>query len=265
LPQKGSKERVKQRVCDQCYELHQNDKDGNITETRDTAQQTALKLKAQLKDLHQQASWFKNFLLQINSEVAGGESMDPNAPNSDDEFVEETALEPARLDSSTISLGAATSKERLKAAVMQLAGEDQEVRDLILQSSRRWRATCADVKKTSEANSNRESEISDLEREYRDDAKKLKDICKQNENMERDLRSKGRTEEELHHLQEETTSSQQYRDNLKTRLATLEASLPLSTSSSSGISTVSWGAGSPETGQAERCNRPCVRVGCILM
>eukprot|EP00928_Gymnodinium_smaydae_P041386 TRINITY_DN28018_c0_g1_i1.p1 TRINITY_DN28018_c0_g1~~TRINITY_DN28018_c0_g1_i1.p1 ORF type:complete len:397 (+),score=90.30 TRINITY_DN28018_c0_g1_i1:158-1348(+) len=58
-----------QRVCDPCFELHQHDRTASISEKLSKNRLVEASLKADLKDKHQQAEWFRYFLRRIDAEA----------------------------------------------------------------------------------------------------------------------------------------------------------------------------------------------------
>merc|ERR1739848_163512 len=117
-------------------------------------------LQAQLKEMHLQASWFRDFLLKIASDIPRNEataarvsprtslnngsghavsSVDGGTGNPFD-TVEDDAQDLASFSS------VGSSQERLNAALAKLS--DGELRALIVRSRIRWKEVCDEVQRS---------------------------------------------------------------------------------------------------------------------
>lgn len=155
----------KQRVCDPCCELQQHDKTALLAENRSHHKQAEAVLKANLKEKHENAQWFRDFLQIVVSETLVG----------DLEAADETETS-----------NASPSSSATEAPVAQSSGDSSPIspgRAALLametKTRRRWTQVC-DLRKKNEAELDKllsESESLETELQTRNaDAKQLADV-----------------------------------------------------------------------------------------
>lgn len=243
LPSKGSK----QRVCDPCHEWRKNDKSATLTENLSNNRQVEISLKSDLKDKHQQAEWFKHFLVQIAGEAnvsasnyvmlpsprgQGGslESSVVSVPSVEEVQVAASAGadgDAARLQASSGMLeDLAELPDSLRAAIGGLA--DSEVQFLIVRARRRWHEVCAELAAAKAENGRLLEDCEALDRECHKSMASEKELNKAIKNMEKELNNRAMHEALRDQLRLKTIEQQEELDGLKERILTLEATRPSS-------------------------------------
>jgi len=243
LPSKGSK----QRVCDPCHEWRKNDKSATLTENLSNNRQVEISLKADLKDKHQQAEWFRSFLVKIAGEanVSGSNYVMLPSPRTDAGSVEssfasapsgEEAQAAANVGSdgdtgstqtpSGMLEGMAELPDSLRAAICGLT--DGEVQLLIVRARRRWHEVCLDLAAAKAENGGLQKDCEALDREYQKSMASAKELKKAIKSMENELRNRAMHEALRDQLLLKTNEQQEELDGLKERILTLEASRPSS-------------------------------------
>jgi len=252
VPQKGTKA----RVCDPCNDLSRIDTHSELTDSLTTSRQMETSLKSNLKEMTQQADWFRSFLLQITSEANappggvhswGGSTTLPassatyaETPSVDyedtagdiassfvttnSELVTEEELEAPERSASPFETSSAGSKDGLSVVLANL--RNPEIADLIARSRRRWKETCVEVSACREENGRLEMDIEVLDRDYSDQQQEIKTLYKAVKNMEADLKNRSIREAERDELKHRTEQLQSELDGLNQRRATLEEGLP---------------------------------------
>lgn len=259
VPQKGRKA----RVCDPCNDLSFVDQHSTLTDSLATTRQMETSLKNNLKEMTQQADWFRSFLLQITSEGDAPAAFHCRAtptgsycevpskrPSADDEdatgdlassyvttnseLVTEEELEaPQRLEASArqghspeLESAPTASQDNLSSVLANL--RDPEIADLIARARQRWKDTCEEVATCREENGRLEMDIEVLDRDYAEIQQEIKQLYKAVKNMEADLKTRSVREVERDELKHRTDEKQTELDGLHQRMATLEESLPSS-------------------------------------
>lgn len=282
VPQKGSKA----RVCDTCHDLSRVDKHSALTDSLNTSRQVETTLKNHLKEMTQQADWFRSFLLQISSEAnappggvhSPGPSTDIDSNMSSfcptesflaatDTFagaVGSTDEGGAGVDvaSSFVttnselvteeelmedpSSSSAAAQDGLSLALASL--RNREIHDLIHRSRRRWKETCQEVATKREENGRLEMDIEVLDKDYTECQQEIKQLYKVVQNMENDLKQGSLRQAERDQLKQRTEVMQEELNGLQQRMATLEDAMPRSSSTSRSGSFLNFGSSTASPG-----------------
>jgi len=208
-----------QRVCDPCFELHQNAKAATLTEKLSKNRQVEASLKADLKVKHSQAEWFRRFLVRIDADAT-------------DAGIVASGLESGRADIPSVVRDS-----------ISLDAVDPEVQVLVTRAQQQWRAVCGDFAAFRAETQRLQQDVERLDREGRERVVVVQALQKAVKRMETELKGRPQKEVERDHLKVKVGELQRELEGLTQRISALETNRP-STSSFSFPSFRGGSAGS---------------------
>jgi len=210
----------KERVCDPCYDIRIHDLTGSLHEDHSTTKVLEQSLKADLKEKHHQAEWFRGFLVRISAQTFGAETQNMAMP-----------LASERGGSS--ASGGEDDEEELSAAVAQQGTQilDAETHKLIYGARKRCHDVCTELRRRQADATAANRENDKLESECQRLKAEATDLRRSVRSMESDLKRQPALLVERDQLQLKVRDMQEELEALTQRAVLLEADRPSSSNS----------------------------------
>jgi len=261
----------KSRVCDTCYEVMRGDKGATLSESFLMNRQVEVSLKADLKEKHAQAEWFRSFLLQVSMAAGGGgvvsslsESFGaapapapsppgsaasapagapiPNAPSPQaGDLPQSWTSDGDNLDGATAiapafngaPVGAEAAQDCLESSVAKLS--DSEIQTLITRARKCWKEVCSEIASSHKEGAELSAESQELEAEYRAAEDSVRRMKRGVESMGSELRHRAQTEAYRNQLRVTTAERLEELTGLTQRTRALEQEAPPTWTSSGSL------------------------------
>jgi len=197
-----------ERACDPCFDLRRHDTTATLADNQSNMVQVEQSLKADLKLKHQQAEWFRSFLVRISAEASA-----PRSPGASFAAALDAGAEGA---SSPRSLTASFSGEE----------EGGELQGLIANARRRWKDVCEELWRREAESDRLRRECEQVERQCQRHQANSQELRRAVKSMESDLKRRPQVEVERDQLLLRTRTLEEELEGLNQRKASLEASRP---------------------------------------
>lgn len=195
----------KDRACDRCADLSRHDKSASLTESVSANREAEVVLKASLKEMTEQCSWFQDFLKRV---AEGGARPDHELPSP-------SASPPA----SAAAIGGTNGGDA--------AGRGRSASALEGRARLRWKQVFSDLRNTETENERLARDSEQLEGRASAHASESVRLRQVLASLESDLRDGVKCLPLRDQLARKTATLQQELDGLRQRAQTLQADMPV--------------------------------------
>jgi len=244
----------KERVCDPCFDIRTHDLTGSLHEDHSVTKVLEQSLKADLKEKHHQAEWFRGFLVRISAQTFGAET-------------ENVAITPASDIAGSSASGGDDDEEQLLAAVAPQETQilDAEMQKLISGARKRCQDVCTELRSRQADTTAARRECDKLESECQRLKAEATDLRRSVRSMESDLKRQPAVLVERDQLQLDVRAMEEELAALTQRAVRLEADRPSSSNSFLVSFTGSDGSCNRMRDRIDDCRSSVMQQRCVLM